>query len=330
MRHYSRTGRTLCAALSLTLMFPLASTAQPRGPPRPSPTPDKELIAVLELEAAGTDRNLATALTDSLRESLLKTGRFTLVDRAQIDDILKEQAFQQTGCTTEECAVQVGKVLGVRKMVSGRVVKLDATHWRLSVSLLDVETAQTVRTESITHTGDFVSLVERATQPLAERLATPVPGERAPMVPPPAPVAQPAAPRPPEPPPQEAARTPEPSNPSWPWVTTGLASLALAAGAVTEAQAVTASNNTQKDLAARAKLATTQVQYNALLNQIADEKKKGQDAATLSNELAVGSVLLAAWAIYLAVRAPEKVAALRVVPVPDGTGGGRLLLVRTW
>jgi hypothetical protein len=310
----------LCAAL-LVGVAP-AQQAAPLAPPAPQTkaAPDKELIAVLELEAAGADRNLAAALTDSLRESLLKTGRFTLVERAQIEEILNEQALQQAGCTTQECAVQVGKLLGVRKMVSGRVVKLDDTHWRLSVSLLDVETAQTVRTESVTHTGDFVSLVERGTQPLAERLAgTPA-----------VPLAQPAAPPAQKPPPRSVARAPEPSHSDWPWIVTGLVSLGLAAGAVSQAQAVTNSNSKQQDLAAQAKLATTQDQYQALLNQIADEKRKGQDAATLSNRDAVGAALFAAWAIYLAIREPEKVAAPRVVAVPDGSGGARLMVVRTW
>jgi hypothetical protein len=323
--------RSLSLLLCAALLLGAAPAALAQQPAPAKPASGKELIAVLELEAAGADRNLAAALTDSLRESLLKTGRFTLVERAQLDEILKEQAFQQTGCTTQECAVQVGKILGVRKMVSGRVVKLDETHWRLSVSLLDVETAQTVRTESVTHTGDIVSLVERGTQPLAERLANvPAAPERPPLVAAPAvPPAQSVAPAPPEPQPQAAARPPEPSSSDWPTVT-GIVALALAAGASSEAQAVTDSNNKQKDLAAKAKLATTQVQYQALLNQIADEKKKGQDAATLSNELVAGAVILAAWAIYLAVRKPDNQSTVSVVPVPDGTGGGRFLLVQTW
>jgi hypothetical protein len=56
---------------------------------------------------------------------------------------------------------------------------------------------------------------------------------------------------------------------------------------------------------------------------------RSQSAAASSNELR-GAAMFAALAIYLAAREPEKVAALRVVPLPDGSGGARLMLVQTW
>jgi TolB-like protein len=129
------------------------------------------LVAVLDLEAVGADKVQASAATDRLREELLKSGRFTLVDRSQMDEVLKEQAFQQTGCTTQECAVQVGKVLGVRKLITGRVTKLDDRNWLISAQLVDVESAATEKAESLQHEGTFPSLLGTGIAKLAGQLA---------------------------------------------------------------------------------------------------------------------------------------------------------------
>ena len=38
-----------------------------------------------------------------------------------MEQILVEQGFQQSGCTTNECMVEVGKLIGVEKIVSGSI-----------------------------------------------------------------------------------------------------------------------------------------------------------------------------------------------------------------
>ncbi len=135
-----------------------------------APAGGKELVAIIEFAAEGASKAEVAALTDRLQDLLLRSGKFALVDRGQMDAILKEQAFQQTGCTSQECAVKVGKVLGVKKIVVGRVVKLGDTTWQLAAQLLDVETAETTRAESLPHRGDFFSLLDQATVTLAARL----------------------------------------------------------------------------------------------------------------------------------------------------------------
>ena len=134
---------------------------------------EKELIAVLDLRGVKADEPEVAALTDRLREVLLKTGRYTLVDRSQMEAILDEQALQQTVCTEQECAVQVGRILGVRKIVASKVVKVSDTVWLLSAIMVDVETAETVRAESVQHRGDFFALMTRQVAALGARLAGP-------------------------------------------------------------------------------------------------------------------------------------------------------------
>lgn len=158
-----RGAAALVVLLLTAVVFPAAAEGQDRR--------DKELIAVLDLKGVGANEMETVALTERLREVLLKTDRFTLVDRSQMEAILDEQALQQTGCTEQECAVQVGRILGVRKIITGKVVKISEGAWLLSVMMVDVETAETVKVESIRHRGDYFTLLDEKMPHLSAALA---------------------------------------------------------------------------------------------------------------------------------------------------------------
>ena len=68
---------------------------------------EHQSIAVLEFEGRGISAYEAGSLTDRLRSELVKTGAITVVERGRMDRILEEQDFQLTGCTSDECAVEV-------------------------------------------------------------------------------------------------------------------------------------------------------------------------------------------------------------------------------
>ena len=153
------------AVVAICLIAP-ATWGQAGGPRKPP----QETIAVMDLQAVGATPAEAQALTDRLREVLFESGRFVLVDRSQMDAVLNEQALQQTGCTSQECAVQVGRVLGVRKLVTGKVVKIGADIWLLSATLVDVETAQTLKATSVRHKGDYFALMDQRVAEIAAQL----------------------------------------------------------------------------------------------------------------------------------------------------------------
>ena len=132
--------------------------AQQQKPPPPQPG-DKELIAVMDLGMLEGSKAQGAALTNQLRTEVLKTGKVTLVDRSQMDAVLNEQALQQAGCTSQECAVDVGKILGIRKIVTGSVTKISDNLWQVSVQLIDVETSETVKAETFNHRGSFEDLL---------------------------------------------------------------------------------------------------------------------------------------------------------------------------
>lgn len=96
-------------------------------------------IAVLPLDAPGLETAVQRVVTDQLVTEFLNKGRYQVLEREQIDRILQEQGFQQSGaCDTEGCLVQVGQLLGVDAMVSGSISRIGKLHV-VSVRVTDVQ-----------------------------------------------------------------------------------------------------------------------------------------------------------------------------------------------
>jgi curli biogenesis system outer membrane secretion channel CsgG len=62
-------------------------------------------------------------MADMLTTSLVKSGKYTVIERQQIDKILAEQNLGQSGVVTPESAAQVGKMLGVELAVFGSITE---------------------------------------------------------------------------------------------------------------------------------------------------------------------------------------------------------------
>lgn len=120
---------------------------------------DKISIAVLSLQGNGVSSEEAVVLTDELRSVLVQTGKYYVLERNNMESILEEQGFQMSGCTSTECAVEAGKLLGVEKMVGGSVGKLGALY-NLSIRIFDVETGRIEKTVSKRHEGSIEELLD--------------------------------------------------------------------------------------------------------------------------------------------------------------------------
>ena len=125
-------------------------------------------IAVLDLNADGVSERTARIVSDMLRTEFVNTGKFTVIERSQMDVILREQGLQQTGCTDQECAVQIGKLMSARKMLIGSVSTLGTTII-VNVRIVDVEsgTAEYAAKEK----AESEAMLDSATELLVKRLS---------------------------------------------------------------------------------------------------------------------------------------------------------------
>jgi len=118
----------------------------------------KQTVAILDFEGRGINQMEAATLTDRLMSEMVATNAVIMVERNQMNEILQEQGLQQSGCTSSECAAEVGALLGVQNMVSGSFGKLGNTY-TVDAKMFSVETGATIRSSSKTHKGDVDGLL---------------------------------------------------------------------------------------------------------------------------------------------------------------------------
>lgn len=129
------------------------------------------LLAVSDLSPRGVSKNDAAIISDRLREALVQSGKVRVLEREEMDRILKEQAFQQSGaCDQSECAVKIGKLLSVDRMVVGSVGRIGELY-TLGARILDVGTGEVLFTASRDESGSLEDLLTRAVPDLGAKLA---------------------------------------------------------------------------------------------------------------------------------------------------------------
>jgi formylglycine-generating enzyme required for sulfatase activity len=88
------------------------------------------------------DRGITRPLSENIRSEVIRSGKYKVMERSQMDKVLKEQAFQMTGCVAKECMVEAGQLLGVGKIIIGSLGLVGRTY-HLSLSQVNVETGET-------------------------------------------------------------------------------------------------------------------------------------------------------------------------------------------
>jgi TolB-like protein len=136
-------------------------------------------IAVTDLQAEGIEPSEARVITDRLCSELIATRAFTVLERGQMDEVLKEQGFQQSGCVSEDCMVEVGQVLGVSHIVAGRIGQIGRTI-TLGVRLVDVGTARIVQDISVDCRCSVEDVLRKTCAEVAREMARRVSGVAAP------------------------------------------------------------------------------------------------------------------------------------------------------
>ena len=121
-------------------------------------------VAVLDFEGFGISRSETQVLTSRLRNELFHVGEFLMLERGLMESILAEQGFQLAGCTTNECLVEVGRLIGARQMIGGSISKIGRTY-TVSARRVDVETGQIV---SVSDVDLQASLDEMLTEGMRE------------------------------------------------------------------------------------------------------------------------------------------------------------------
>lgn len=92
-------------------------------------TGPKKRVAVTKFDNKVTGTygswNIGEGMAEQLTTALIKTGRFVVVERQALQDVLGEQELGQSGLIKKETAAKVGQVLGAQIIVRGVVSEFE-------------------------------------------------------------------------------------------------------------------------------------------------------------------------------------------------------------
>jgi formylglycine-generating enzyme required for sulfatase activity len=103
----------------------------------------KPVITVLDFKTSGVSEREMRAVISLISNTLFKTGKFTVIDVAQRESLLKEIEFSMSGCVEETCQLEIGKQLSAEMIVVGSIDKV-GNNLILTSKVLETQSARTV------------------------------------------------------------------------------------------------------------------------------------------------------------------------------------------
>lgn len=114
----------------------------------------KTKIAVLDFTTQGEDttKDMGKIVSEWLITGLVETGRFDVIERRMLEKIMEEHKLGMSGIVDPESIAQLGKVLGVKTIVTGTVLSYGGTV-EINARLISVETASIIAAEKVKATS---------------------------------------------------------------------------------------------------------------------------------------------------------------------------------
>src|SRR5213594_1643039 len=103
----------------------------------------KRRVAVLDFDYAtlqeyvndifGRNEDIGKGIADMLVTELVRNGTYSVIERKQLDRVLGEQNFQQSGRADASTAARLGRLLGVDAIIIGSITQFGRDDKKLGV-----------------------------------------------------------------------------------------------------------------------------------------------------------------------------------------------------
>jgi curli biogenesis system outer membrane secretion channel CsgG len=84
----------------------------------------KKRVAVVNFEdRSGYGHNIGQGVSDMLVTALVESDQFIVIERGELDEVMKEQGLGLSGAVTPQSAAKVGQLLGVQRILTGSITE---------------------------------------------------------------------------------------------------------------------------------------------------------------------------------------------------------------
>ena len=127
-------------------------------------------IAVFDFENNGLEPYEVRQLSTRLESELVKVGKYNVVERSKIDEILKEQKLQMSGFVEEEYLIDVGKMLGAKQVVLGSIGRITDDYYTITAKLVDVKSSEMIQSADYDAENGLIQLLKDGLKIIASQL----------------------------------------------------------------------------------------------------------------------------------------------------------------
>ena len=131
-------------------------------------------VAVFDPSSSGTpiDEGTKVAVREIISSTFVNMGKYTIVERSLLQQVMKEQAFSNSDVVDDSQATELGRLAGANKVVLS-VLTLAGGRNMLSIKIIDVKTATIDQQKTkIVTSNDLLDFVEPLTLELLGQKVT--------------------------------------------------------------------------------------------------------------------------------------------------------------
>ena len=101
------------------------------------PQDGKLAVSILDFTGDGVEDRVLRACYQKLETSLIGSNQYTVIAKNQREEILKEMKFQNSGVCDEECAVEIGQLVGAEYLMLGEIIGF-ADLYQINIKIVAV------------------------------------------------------------------------------------------------------------------------------------------------------------------------------------------------
>lgn len=135
---------------------------------------EKLRVAVFDPTTSGIsiDDGTKLAVQELISSAVVNTGLYTMVERSMIDQIIREQSFQNSDLADSNHATEIGKLAGANKIILSAVSLVGGRNM-LSIKMIDVMTATVEKQRTkVADNNDLLDIIEPLTYELINQSGT--------------------------------------------------------------------------------------------------------------------------------------------------------------
>ena len=118
----------------------------------------KPTLAIMSFDSSGISEDVYNILYNKLWNDIDSIGVFIMVEQHQVYDVLEKYNYDRPECTTRTCAIEIGRLVGVKNVITGSFVNSEDFS-SVQAELIMVRDDSTKFSSTGQHVGEIDGLI---------------------------------------------------------------------------------------------------------------------------------------------------------------------------